>query len=158
MAWASPRARLVSKNAVSPIPTATTTEMASSARFFPDIADRPDGPVVTSTHPRISTAPSAERTALSVTELKLVESERTRRPITAQVSAEPVAQRTPRPDSESAFTEDPGLDAGVACVRSDELQVVVPVHLADEPREHAHRSREVVEVHDLVGRIRVASG
>ena len=110
MARARPRSRVLSKNSVSPSPTAANTETASNMNAFPDIAVSPASPPVASTHTRIRPPPRVDRTAFSVTELNAGARDRTSRPVTAQLSAEPAAHRAPSPDSERSIAR--GLGQG----------------------------------------------
>src|SRR5207249_6151233 len=82
------------------------TEIASNTNAFPDIAVSPASPPVASTHTRIRPPPTVDRTAFSVTELNAGASDRTSRPVTAQLSAEPAAHRAPSPDSERSIAGD----------------------------------------------------
>ena len=60
----------------------------------------PPSPSTAAIHATIKTLPTVERSALSATELNAGERRRTRRLISAQVRAEPVAQSAPRAASE----------------------------------------------------------
>src|SRR5438093_1471939 len=115
MARARPRSRVLSKNTVSPSPTATNTEIASNTNAFPDIAVSAASPPVASTHTRIRPPPTVDRTAFSVTELNAGASERTSRPVTAQLSAEPVAHRPPSAGSERSIAGDSVTARAAAC-------------------------------------------
>src|SRR5262245_235090 len=106
MARASPRSLVLSKKTVSPSQTARTTEMASSRNAVPDMAVNPPRPPVATTQAKMAIAPSEERTALSVTELKTGESARTSTPMTDQDSAQPMAYAAPRLESERSVTRD----------------------------------------------------
>src|SRR5580765_3533099 len=90
----------LSKKVVSPIPTPTTTEIARSHMARADMSVSPPSPSTAAIHATIKTLPTVERRALSATELNGGERRRTRRLISAQVRAEPVAQSAPRPASE----------------------------------------------------------
>ena len=57
------------------------------------------------TQAKISPPPRVERTAFRVTGLNAGESARTRRPMTAQLSAEPAAHGAPQPGSERRPTD-----------------------------------------------------
>ena len=90
----------LSKKIVSPTQTARTTEMARSQTARADMSVSPPSPSTAAIHATIKTLPTVERRALSATELKGGERRRTRRLISAQVRAEPVAQSAPRAASE----------------------------------------------------------
>src|SRR5207244_2397933 len=99
MARLSPSARVDSKNTVSPIAIAVTIESASSPRAPVDATANAPTPAVAVTQPSRSAPPTVARAALTTTEPSPGTSERTRRPFTAQVSAEPSAASAPRVDS-----------------------------------------------------------
>ena len=90
----------LSKKIVSPTPTARTTEIASSHKARADMSVSPPSPSIAAIHATIKTLPTVERRALSATELNGGERLRTRRLITDQVRAEPVAQSAPTAASE----------------------------------------------------------
>src|SRR2546422_8359256 len=99
MARPSPSARVDSKNTVSPIAIAVTIEGASSRGAPVGAAANAPTPAVAVTQPSRSAPPTVARAALTTTEPSPGTSERTRRPFTAQVSAEPSAASAPRVDS-----------------------------------------------------------
>src|SRR5439155_19935754 len=82
---------------------------------FPGTAGSPASPPDASTHTRIRPPPTVDRTAFSVTELNAGASDRTSRPVTAQLSAEPAAHRAPSPDSERSIAGDPVTARAAAC-------------------------------------------
>src|SRR6185503_14421220 len=90
----------LSKKIVSPTPTARTTEIARSHTARADMSVSPPSPSMAAIHATIKTLPTVERRALSATELNAGERLRTRRLISDQVRAEPVAQTAPRAASE----------------------------------------------------------
>ncbi len=91
MARASPSSRVLSKNAVSPIPTAAITEIDRRTSALADIDVSPPAPPVATSQQMISTPATVERMALTVAELKREESWRTRRLVIVHASADPEA-------------------------------------------------------------------
>ena len=87
---------VLSKNTVSPIAIAATIESARSPRALVDAAANTPTPTVAATQPSRSAPPTVERAALTTTEPSPGTSERARRLVTAQVSAEPSAAKAPR--------------------------------------------------------------
>ena len=87
---------MLSKNTVSPIAIAATIESASSTSARVDATANAPAPAVTSTHTSRIAPPTVERTALTATEPSSRTSERTRRPVAAQVTAAPRDASVPR--------------------------------------------------------------
>src|SRR5262249_25513678 len=98
---ASPRARVLSKNAVSPSQMASTTEADKSTSALADIAITPGSSPRVVTHAKMKAPPRVDRTALRETELNVGDRARTSKPMAAQLSAEPAAHSAPKPASES---------------------------------------------------------
>src|SRR5215831_14039767 len=96
--------RVLSKNTVSPTPTASRTDTDKRTHAVVEIAVTPTRPSVTTSQARTSTAPTADRAAFSVTELNDEDSVRTSRPMRAQLRAQPVAHSAPHADSERKST------------------------------------------------------
>ena len=80
---------------VSPIVTAATIESASSARAPAEIEANGAIPRVPSTQATRSAPPTLERSAFTATDPRSAIRDRTRRPVTAQVTAEPRAASAP---------------------------------------------------------------
>src|SRR5262249_4716936 len=91
MAPGRPRPAVASKNTVSPSQTARRTEMARRTNARHDIEVSPFRPPVLSTHARMNTPPSVDRTAFRETELNVWASERTSIPMMAQLRAQRTA-------------------------------------------------------------------
>src|SRR5262245_66428924 len=96
MARARPRARVLSKNTVSPRAIATTIERVSSTQALAEIAVKTPAPAVTSTQTTRITPPIVERTALTPTEPRTAIRVLASRLVTAHAIAEPSAARAPR--------------------------------------------------------------
>src|SRR5438874_3812014 len=95
MARATPMARVLSKNTVSPSAMAVTIDSPSKSHALAEIVVKAPVPAVASTQTTRSTPPIVERIALMPTEPSSDMRERARRLVTAHATAEPRAARAP---------------------------------------------------------------
>src|SRR5215475_3680684 len=125
MARATPIARVLSKNTVSPSAMAVTIDSPSRSHPLAEIVVKAPLPSVASAQATSSTPPIVERIALTPTEPSSAMRERARRLVTAHATAEPRAARAPNVVSSITSRRYPLDNPGGARRRSYTVRFVV---------------------------------